>query len=130
MSNAMFTLYEKSESDLNTIKEDFKKAMKLSFEIFGREAFRKVHYNYTKLPPINKAYFDAISTQFAKLHTKNIDILLRRKEDFKKLLSNQLNNDGEFYLSITSSTGDSKRIKKRHSVIAELIEKTISNHDK
>lgn len=127
MSKAMVMINEKTENEISKIFSDFSKAMDLSYDIFGREAFRKVYYKYDRLPPINKAIFDALSTQFALITDNERDILNQKRNDFKKALIDRLNNDEYFFTSVTSSTGDKNRIFKRHSVIRELIIETINN---
>lgn len=128
MSKAMVMINEKTDNEINKIFSDFSKAMDLSYDIFGREAFRKVYYKYDRLPPINKAIFDALSTQFALITDNERNILNQKRNDFKKALFDRLNNDEYFFTSVTSSTGDKNRIFKRHSVIKDLINETINNN--
>ena len=82
MSKAMATIYDKSEQELENIKLQFIKSMKLAKTIFGREAFRKVYRDYDRIPPINKAYFDAISTQLALLSDEEMELLKSNKSIF------------------------------------------------
>lgn len=126
MSKAMASIYDKSEEDLNKIRYDFKQSMILSKIIFGREAFRKVYYRYDRLPPINKAIFDALAVQFGLISDTNRERLKEFKNDFKKALFNKLKGDTSFFTSVTSSTGDKNRIIKRHTVVAELIKEIIN----
>lgn len=128
MSKAMVMINEKTENEINKIFSDFSKAMDLSYDIFGREAFRKVYYKYDRLPPINKALFDALSSQFALIRDNERNILNQKRNAFKKALFDRLNTDEYFFTSVTSSTGDKNRILKRHSVIKELINETINNN--
>lgn len=126
MSKAMSEINEKSELELEKIKSDFSEAMKLSKIIFGDEAFRKVLNNYKRLPPINKALFDAIATQFALLSNEERELLKSRKLIFKNALKISLAEDSLFFISVTSSTGDKNRVFKRHSTIEKLIKDVIA----
>lgn len=126
MSKAMASIYTRTDDELDKIRYDFAKAMKLSKTIFGREAFRKVYYKYDRLPPINKAIFDAISTQFALQSDTDLEKIKQNKTQFKKALFERLKNDPLFFTSVTSSTGDKNRVIKRHTAIAELINEIIS----
>lgn len=128
MSKAMVMINEKTDNEINKIFSDFSKAMDLSYDIFGREAFRKVYYKYDRLPPINKALFDALSTQLALITDNERNILNHKRNDFKKALFDRLNSDEYFFTSVTNSTGDKNRIFKRHSVIKDLINETINNN--
>ena len=125
MSKAMAVIYEKTDEEIEKIKYDFSEAMKLSLSIFSEEAFRKVYNNYKRLPPINKALFDAIAAQFALLSDEQRTILKSRKTEFKKGLKELLKSDEYFFTSVTSSTGDKNRIIKRHTTISNLINLTI-----
>ncbi|MDR0755345.1 MAG: DUF262 domain-containing protein [Puniceicoccales bacterium] len=125
MSNAMSAIYSKTKKEIEKIRLDFEKAMILSWQIFDKEAFRKVYYEYGKLPPINKALFDAISVQFAMLTDAKRAVLLRRKKSVKRALYNELHKQGDFFVAVTSSTGDKKRTIYRHKMIKELINKIL-----
>lgn len=127
MSRAMAIINEKTDDELKNIKSDFSKSMELSHFIFGREAFRKVYYKYDRLPPINKALFDALATQLALVTDEHREILKRNKSEFKQSVYEKLNSDPYFFTSVTSSTGDKNRIIKRHSIIAKLINEVINN---
>lgn len=126
MSKAMASIYDKTEAELDKIRNDFKQAMILSKTIFGREAFRKVYYSYDRLPPINKAIFDALAVQFGLITDAEREKLKVHKDEFKKALFNLLNDDPYFFTSVTSSTGDKNRILKRHNSVATLINEIIS----
>ena len=126
MSKAMAVIYDKSDEELEQIKTQFKKAMTLSKSIFGKEAFRKVYRNYKRIPPINKAYFDALSTQFALLNNKEVSSLEENKIKFKEQLKIRIGNDESFFLSLTSSTGSKGNTQYRHNCIKKLIQNAIN----
>ena len=127
MSKAMAEINSKSEIELDSIKKAFQSAMKLANSIFQDEAFRKITEGYKRKPPINKALFDSISTQFALLDTISSDILLKNSEKFKKKLKQELSFNEEFFRSVSSGTGDKKKVNFRHNFIKKLIIETISN---
>lgn len=122
MSKAMATINTMSSDQLNEIKREFSMAMNLASNIFEFEAFRKVRFNYNRLPPINKALFDAIATQFARISDEKRDVLEKNGTEFKKALKEKLNNDERFFSSVTSSTGDKNRVQYRHGELMKLIE--------
>ena len=57
LHNSMAKLSEFSELERETIKKDFKKALKAAWEIFGNDAFRKRYNANDKRKPINKALY-------------------------------------------------------------------------
>ncbi len=127
MSKAMAEIYNKEEEELMRIKAAYNSSMLLAKKIFGSEAFRKVRGNYERLPPINKALFDALSTQLAFLNEKEEKVVLKKKNTFKEKLRNELSKGDEFFKSVTSATGDKNRVYYRHMKIANLINETISD---
>ena len=127
MSKAMAALYDKSEEELEKIKNQFTKSMNLAKAIFKGEAFRKVYRDYKRKPPINKALFDALSTQFALLTDNEQELLKSNKTKFKHLLKNILAEDEYLFTSLTSSTGNKNKTHYRHEKIKGLIQDVINN---
>lgn len=127
MSKAMATIYDKSEEELQDIKLKFTESMKLTQTIFKGEAFRKVYGKYKRKPPINKALFDTLSTQFALLTDEERALLKSKKTIFKSLLKNSLAQDEFLFTSITSSTGNKNKTLYRHNKIKELIQDVIND---
>jgi len=122
MSRAMAILNNLNPDQLDKIKNDFTKAMDLAFAIFKDEAFRKVKGAYQRKPPINKALYDAIAAQFARISDSDRKVLLKNGTKFKKTLKDKLANDEKFFSSVTSSTGDKGRVQYRHGEILKLIQ--------
>lgn len=127
MSKAMASIYDKSEEELEQIKATFTKSMNLAKAIFKEETFRKVYRPYKRKPPINKALFDALSTQLALLSDEEQEVLKRNKTKFKQLLKNTLAEDEYLFTSLTSSTGNKNKTHYRHNRIKELIQNVIND---
>jgi hypothetical protein len=127
MSKAMSVIYDKTQEELENIKLQFAKSMKLAKAIFGKEAFRKVYRAYNRIPPINKAYFDALSTQFALLSDNEMEILKSKKTLLKRTLKQELKDNSYLFTSMTSATGDKKRTHFRHNRIKEIIQDVIND---
>lgn len=127
MSKAMSDIYKMNEDELKKIEDDFTQSMNLIYDIFEKEAFRKAYYSYERLPPINKAIFDALSTQCALLSKDHQDTLRRKAKYFKDIFYNKFKEDKSFLDSVTTATGDKNRILIRHSIVKELINNTITS---
>ncbi|MCO6470682.1 MAG: DUF262 domain-containing protein [Saprospiraceae bacterium] len=127
MSKAMASIYNSPQNELDKITYDYTEAMRTSKEIFQEEAFRKINKESKKLPPINKALFDALATQIALLSQNDRLNLELKGGEFKKGLYDLLNSDAYFFTSITSSTGDKNRVYHRHNEIKKLIQHTIES---
>lgn len=122
MSRAMAIINEKNENELDKIRHDFKLSMILNKDIFEKQAFRKVYRDdFERLPPINKALFDALSVQFALLTGQQQQALKKKKNEMKAGLKKLLSEDDRFFISVTSSTGDKNRVFNRHNAVASLI---------
>ena len=127
MSKAMAEIYSKSEGELESITNVFETSMQLAKTIFGDEAFRKVRVGNRRLPPINKALFDALSTQLALLSEDEATRLKENKAVFKTKLKEELTKNEVFFLAVTSGTGDKTKVATRHNKIKELINQAIKN---
>ncbi len=121
MSKAMAALNTLKQDQLDKIKVDFSKSMTLAYNIFKKEAFRKVRGSYSRLPPINKALFDALSAQFARISDDQRELLKVNRIAFKRALIDKLAHDEIFFAAVTSSTGDKNKTLYRHSEIIQLI---------
>jgi len=125
LNNGMALANTKSNQELEQIKFAFKNAMKASFNIFGKYAFRKKYEPEERRKPINKALFECISVALAKRSDEELEKLVFRKNLVDEGLMNLCGNDREFYLSISSSTGDALSVKRRHEKINELFNNVI-----
>jgi hypothetical protein len=108
MNRALSKLSEKSDVEKSQIVINFKNAMQLAYDIFGKYAFSK----QTKQNRINKALFEVISVSFAKLDEKKRKELLSKKKEFKMLLYEAIENN--FKSSLSTGTGDQSRVILRH----------------
>jgi hypothetical protein len=129
MSKAMAALYKLDESQLAKIKHDFEAAMLAAWRIFGKEAFRKVWSDPTRLPPINKALFDSLATQLALISDNERIIIVKNNKLFKENFRNLILDDDHFFASITSSTGDRNKVFYRHEKVKNIIQQIIEQHD-
>lgn len=127
LNNGMATANTKSEAELEAIKLVFKKAMKAAFDIFDRYAFRKKYEPEERRKPINKALFECISVSLANISEDNIKLLVQRKYEVDRRLMLLCNDDREFYLSISSSTGDTLSVNRRHTKMIELLNDVIND---
>jgi len=128
MSRAMASIYDMDEDKKVEIKRDYIASLKLNKDIFGDNAFRKIDPVSQARKPINKAIFDAFSVQFALLSEDERNVIKKCKElivdGFIRLLQDQ-----NFFSSVSSSTGDKRRVTNRHLAIYKLIHETINSYN-
>jgi hypothetical protein len=122
MSKAMAALYKFDEYQLAKIKHDFEASMLAALRIFGKEAFRKIGIYTNRLSPINKALFDAMSTQLALISNIDREKIITDRLSFKQAISELITQDDLFFASITSSTGDRNKVIYRHEMIKQIIQ--------
>ncbi len=122
MSKAMEIIRSKTEIELLNVKKAFENAMTLASDIFEKEAFRKIYkYSHKRLPPINKALFDALSTQFAHLTENEIMKLRAKAKEFRQELKMKLAEDNQLFAAVSSATGDRNKTIYRHHAIKKMI---------
>lgn len=129
LNDKMAFLKELPEKKRIELKEDFIKAMIYSRKIFKEHAFRK-RYELTegvRRRPINKALFEVWSVTLSKLSYKDLNLLQDRKEELNKMHIHLINHHEKYFDSISSGTGDSRRVLKRFSVVEKLIQKVLQN---
>ena len=129
MSKAMASIYEKSKPNLDKITADFNESMELCHLVFKDEAFRKVTGKYDRLPPINKAIFDALSVAFAVLDESERQVIKMNKSKMKQIFRDLLATDIQFFTSVTSSTGDRGRVFYRHSILQHVMYTLINENN-
>lgn len=108
------------------LKSDFLESMKLSYEIFGIDAFRKRNSIADPRKPISKSVFDTISVNFAWLNNNQRVHLLNKKNELIQGLID-LFNDKQFNLSISSGTAQKGNVEKRFEEVNKLIKKILKN---
>ncbi|MCP4352626.1 MAG: DUF262 domain-containing protein [Desulfobacterales bacterium] len=127
LNDGMERLASIDDDERYKIKKVFTKSMKLSFDIFGDDAFRKRYdINETRRRPISKAVYDTISVNLAWLDNAQRNVLKREKEKFRSGLI-ALFNDDTFHRSITTATGQKSNVKTRFEKIKNLIQEILES---
>lgn len=121
--NSSMELLEKKETQ--SIERDFKESLKLAYEIFQEDAFRKRTDPKEKRRPINKAYFEVITVTLAKLSDQNKRELLNHKDLFKENLMTLMAND-RYSNSLSRGTGTKDSVNIRFSWFEQVLNKSIN----
>lgn len=108
MNRSLVKLSKLTNAEKAEITGAFKESMKLAHQIFGKLAFSK----QPKPNRINKALFEVISVNFAKLEKKQRTLLLERKNIFKEKLYVAISE--KFKESLSSGTGGQSTVIIRH----------------
>ena len=112
-------------AQLELFEKSFGRAMRAAHAIFGKDAFRKRLRRGDRRKPINRALFESLSVNLAKLSEEDVRTLIVRKESVKDSLIALTNTS--FVEAISQSTGDTSKVSTRFSKIELLLRGVI--HD-
>lgn len=122
INTSMELLYKE---DVSKIETDFKKALKLSFDIFENDAFRKRTLIDENRKPLNKAYFEVITVFFAKL-TDMEETLVRQNKELLKDNLRKLMSIYRYSNSLSGGTGTKDSVNIRFSWFKQVLYKSIN----
>ena len=126
MSKGMKKIYDLTETQIKTLKSDYRKALNTAYAIFSNDAFRKRFNSNDPRRPINKALFDSLSASFAKLSEEQCQVLIKRESLFRnKLMALHNSADGKFIRSLTQGTALKANVIQRFSDIERIINETL-----
>lgn len=117
-----------SKSMLDKYEVLFRRAMQVSYQIFGEYAFRKNNQNGSH-SPFNKALFEAVSVNIARLDNEAQKLIASRDDVLRKMAA-LINNDKKFFDSISSSTASVKNIRYRFEAVKKMFREIIDTHAK
>lgn len=117
-----------SDEQIKKMERDFERSISFSESILGPEAFRKQATGDTRLKPLNKAYFEVITTTFALMSPEELDRLFNHREVFLENIHTSMLLPSYNY-SFSGGTGLRDSVKRRHSyfrdIVAQSMEGTI-----
>jgi hypothetical protein len=116
----------KYDHEIESMKLNFKKAMKLAKLIFEEDAFRKRTDVTAPRNRLNKAYFEVISVGLAKLSDVETNQLLIHKDLFKQNLIAEMSRNKSYNDSFSGGTAQKDSVKKRFSVFNEILSKSMN----
>lgn len=109
---------------ISTMAGDFGRAMRMSHDIFGLDAFRKRVNRGDYRKPINKAYFEVISTTFARMTESQCNCLIENKE---LLIDNliELMRNQSYSRSLSGGTGTRDSVLRRFGWFETVVSITL-----
>jgi hypothetical protein len=96
--------------------------MVAAWNIFGKNAFRKISQHQTKMFPINKALFEVWSVNLSLLSDEQLDILKQQKEQLIEKFRNYVDSDRDFLTSISQAA---EKIEYRFMIIEQIIQEVL-----
>ena len=125
LAAAMKTINAMAPERLDSLADDFKKAMRAAERIFGNDAFRKRSHPDDARNPVSMPLFEAWGVQLARCSPEQIDRLVARREEVRNRLMTLVNENSEFYNAISYSTGVPQRIRRRFAAIRDLVQELL-----
>lgn len=121
LSEALYDLYQRSENDLNEIKNLFKVSMHRAYEIFGGYAFYRPKDNrlWGKLP--NKAVYDTLSWNLIELDENNISRIINHRNRFIQEYSRFMNEDEAMFKAVNDTTGSKTAVFNRFQLLNQFL---------
>ncbi len=117
-----------SQAQLDDMYDAFAAAMRMSYTIFGQNAFRKTVFG--KRGPINKALFEVVSVTFARLsQSERIYLTESCSNEIANALTELMFYDERFYYALSTATGREDNVTKRFSEFSKMIAKILGKKD-
>ena len=126
LMEAMQSINHMSAASVEDARAAFDSAMDTAFRIFGDDAFRKRYLVDDYRNPINRALFEAVAVNLAKLSAQRRQSLARRRRTVKQRLR-RLMHESEFDAAVSVGTSDPKKIRHRFLCVRQVFEEIV--HD-
>jgi Protein of unknown function DUF262 len=114
------------EEEVGRLKAEFVRAMRAAVEIFEENAFRKQFAGQDRRLPVNKALFEAVSVNLAKMTPEELGIMRERRMDVQDGFID-LMEGSRFLQSISGGTGDVEKVRRRFADIEKLFHEVASD---
>lgn len=125
LMEAMQNINALTEPAIEAAKATFNATMDTAYVIFEDDAFRKRYSPDDYRNPINRALFESIAVNLARLDPNQLTSLIKKREAVKARFL-QLMRDPEFESAVSVATSDPKKIRHRflqvRDVFAEIID--------
>lgn len=121
LMDAMKEINKMDAASIDSAKNAFDTSMFTAVEIFGNDAFRKRFAPQDSRNPINRALFEAIAVNLARMGPEQRQRLIDRREFVKERLID-LMADPPFVGAVSISTGDPRKVQLRFSQLRGIFE--------
>ncbi len=123
---AMKVINETDDGTLAQVRQRWIRAMTSARAIFGPDAFRKRFFPTAARLPINKAVFEALSVNLARLSEAQLATLVACSDQVREAFI-ELCLDRSFESAISQGTGDIRKVYRRFNAIQQMLTKVIDD---
>jgi hypothetical protein len=124
LRQAMKQLNDLPAEEIERLSGQFIESMEAASAIFGVYAFRKQFSGQDRRLPVNKALFEAVSVNLAKL-TEAKKFALQEKQELVQEEFIRLMEDSRFVQAISGGTGDVEKVRQRFAAIEKLFREVL-----
>lgn len=121
----MIDLGKMEEPTLAKLEKNFLASLKVAYEIFGKDSFKKSLAMPDHKKVVNKPLFESVSVCFALISDNQRAELLSRKLEFIKIFTELLKTE-KFGESISKSTANTDNVQTRFSMVVEAVNQMLS----
>ncbi|MGF7144123.1 hypothetical protein HNQ56_002554 [Anaerotaenia torta] len=121
LNQGMDYLSKASANDLEQIQNRFAEVMDASYNIFGKNAFRKI-YDDGRRRPINKALFEGWSHVIYHMERGDINLLIERREEVVDLFIKRCD---DYYFQNALRASDKKSVNDRIRILKTMAERVL-----
>lgn len=122
LRKALKKVNQYDDKEIARIEQTFCRVMMGCRDIFGKYAFRKYNNETMRRGPINKALFESWGVVLSKLPQREIDLLVRNRQQLMKRLGDRL-RENEFSLALKG--GNPSALKRRIEIVGEIVEEVL-----
>lgn len=120
LNDAMIRINKLDDASRTALGQRFRRAMHHAHACFGENAFRKPGAG----GPLNKSLFEATAVALDARSDEELQLLASRRDRLYEAVIKAL-GDSEFYASITSGTGDPKRVVVRFAALSKMLDEVL-----
>ena len=128
LMEAMQSINDMSAASVEDARAAFDSAMGAAYRIFGDDAFRKRYSVDHYRNPINRALFETVAVNLAKLSEQQRECLAERREAVTQRLRD-LMHESEFESAVSVGTNDPMKIRRRFLRVREVFEEIVSDSE-
>jgi hypothetical protein len=125
LRQAMKQVNDLSAEEVGRFSAEFILSMEAATAIFGAYAFRKQFSGQDRRLPVNKALFEAVSVNLAKMTRAELAMLQEERDSVQEEFVS-LMEDGRFVQTISGGTGDVEKVRRRFGTIENLFHGVIA----
>lgn len=128
LDEAMDSLPNKTDNELQQIKNIFNTAIETCYRIFREDAFEKrTSDDNSRRKRKNSTLFEVWMVSIARLESDQQECLILNRQIVSEKLSDLINNDNDFYRSISLATQKHDHVLFRYNKIEKLIKEVIND---